>query len=252
MELKALIFVLGLISLLAFGCAAAQGLGGNSQGPSVYGQPAPPGSPNATTAQVERTGTGANPGVGAQPGETSEKSQSSCSLALSPQSIYAGDSTEVGFSVYSSQNSIFTFNCGEEIREISTGGLISGSRMCQFNSPGEQTVWIKEGERVCAEAKLVVKDKQLAPKNCYINESTVKRDLGNYYYETRVHFSGFSPDDELKWVCDYTVTRKKLGGDSVMGMPLYSDIYCDFSKSPYKDSIIVSIGEITCGSISTR
>jgi hypothetical protein len=258
---SSLVFLLVFAFMLAFGCTALEraGIGGNGNGnegaPAVYGQPTPAGSPNTPTAQVERTGTGVTPNASGAGGE-GEKSNTTCTITLNPPAIYAGGSTEVRYSVYTAENTVFTFNCGNQIKEISTGGLISGAQMCQFNSPGDQIVRIKDGGRTCAQATLSVMERGAAApeqqKICQIDESSVKRDFAAYHYEARVDFSGFSPNDELKWVCDYTVTRKKLGSDPVMGMPLYYDIYCDFSKTPYKDSIDVSIGNVSCGSISTR
>jgi len=113
-------------------------------------------------------------------------------------------------------------------------------------------VWIKADGAVCAQKTLVVQQAQTA-KTCYIDQSSVKRDLVNYVYEARVQFSGFSPQDELVWICDRTTTRLTLGGGgSPIGMPLYSDISCDFASRPVNDNIGVSIGDVSCGSISTR
>lgn len=161
--------------------------------------------------------------------------------------------TDIGFAVQSKENVAFTFNCGSETLGISTGGLTSGSRICQFNTPGSVEVWIKADGVICAQKTLTVQASQTA-KTCYIDPASVKRDLANYYYDARVQFTGFSPDDKLVWICGRTTATHTLGGEigGPVGMPLYSDIYCDFNGRPTQDSIEVSIGNFSCGSISTR
>lgn len=236
MNARVLMTAAVIVSIMLLGCAGIQ------QQPAAQGQPAqnPPAIKERTGANVENT-----------PAQPQHQKQYTCSLTLTPPTINAGDSVDIGFAVQSEESVAFTYNCGDEIRGISTGGLTSGSRLCQFNAPGSVEVWIKADGVVCAQKTLVVQQAQTA-KTCYIDQSSVKRDLANYYYEARVQFTGFSPQDELVWVCDYTTARQRLGGGGVVGMPLYSDIYCDFNGQPKKDAIEVSIGNVPCGSISTR
>ena len=237
MDTKLLLMATLIISILLLGCTGTQ------QQPAAQPQPAqkPPAINARTGANVETTS--------AQP---QRQKHSTCSLTLTPSTIYAGSSTEIGFAVQSKGSVVFTYNCGNEIREISTGGLTGGSRLCQFNSPGNVNVWIKADGVVCAQKTLIVQQPQTTAKTCYIDQSSVKRNLVNYYYEARVQFSGFSPQDVLVWTCDRTTARHTIGGDEAMGMPLYSDIYCDFNGQPTNSAIDVSIGSISCGSISTR
>lgn len=237
METKLLLMAAVIASILLLGCT------GMPQQPSAQqqGQPA-----QNMPAINERTGANVeNATVSPQ-----QPKQHTCSLTLSPSTINAGSSTEIGFAVQSEQSVAFTYSCGSEIRGISTGGLTSGSRLCQFNTPGNVEVWIKADGAVCAKKTLVVLQARIA-KTCYIDQSSVKRDLASHYYEARVQFTGFSPQDELVWVCDRTTTRHTLGGDGALGMPLYSDIYCDFASQPENSAIEVSIGSFSCGSIST-
>lgn len=198
----------------------------------------------------ERTGAGVE-NAAAQPQPQAGRT---CALTLNPSTIYAGSSTEVGFAVQSGQKVVFTYNCGKEILEISSGGLTTGYRLCQFDPPGSVDVWIKADGTVCAQKTLLVQQPvaRQAAKACSIDQSSVKRDLASYYYEARVQFSGFAPEDEIVWVCDYTTTRQKLGGGGAMGMPLYSEIYCDFAGRPKNSTIEVSVGGVSCGGISTR
>ncbi|MFA6213733.1 MAG: hypothetical protein WC717_00450 [Candidatus Micrarchaeia archaeon] len=210
---------------------------------------------NATQQQPAQNAPAINARTGAniEPlgGLPQQQKQYTCSLTLNPSTIPPGSSTDIGFAVQSEQKVVFTYNCGNEIREISTGGLTSGSRLCQFDTPGSVNVWIKADGAVCAQKTLIVQPLQTA-KTCYIDQASVKRDLANYYYEARVQFLGFAPQDELVWICDRTTARHPLGGGGSAGMPLYSDIYCDFANQPVNSAIEVSIGDVSCGSISTR
>ena len=227
------IFAVAALLVLMLGCT---GTAGQQQPPAQN----PPAIGARTGASVENTTAQAPP-----------QKQYTCAITLNPSTINAGSSTEVGFAVQSEQSVEFTYNCGSEIRSISTGGLTSGSRLCQFGTPGNVDIWIKADGVVCAQKTLVVRQPQVA-KACYIDPSSVKRDLAGYVYDARVQFTGFSPQDVLIWTCDHTTVRHTLGGDGALGMPLYSDIYCDFAGRPINDSIAVSIGDVSCGSISTR
>ena len=244
MNTKLLLIATVIISILLLGCTGSQQPAAQQQQPpAAQQQPAqnPPAINARTGANVENTT--------AQP---QQQKQYTCSLTLTPSTISAGSSTDIGFAVQSKESVVFTYNCGSEIREIATGGLTGGSRLCQFNTPGNVDVWIKADGVVCAQKTLFVQQPQTTAKTCSIDPSSVKRDLTNYYYEARVQFSGFSSQDELVWVCDHTTTRQTLGGAGVMGMPLSIDIYCDFKGQPENSAIEVSIGNVSCGSISTR
>ena len=243
MDTKLLLIACAIMSVMLLGCTGAPGQPAAQQPGAQQQSPAqnPPAINARTGANVENT-------TAAQP---VQQKQYTCALTLSPSTIDAGSSTEVGFAVQSGQSVAFTYNCGDEVRAISTGGLTSGSRLCQFNTPGSVDVWIKADGVVCAQKTLVVQQPATA-KTCSIDQSSVTRDLTNYIYDARVQFTGFSPTDELVWVCDRTTTRHTLGGNGALGMPLYSDIYCDFASQPVSGAITVSIGNVSCGSISTR
>ncbi len=228
-----------LAAVLIFaGCASQQA--GNGQNAAL------------PTAVQERTGTGVEPAqqAASQAGNAPQKAKTSCVLTLTPDTINAGDAADIGFSVYSDGNTKFTYNCGGEVREISAGGLITGSRLCNFMQPGEQTVWIKAEGELCAQKTLTVKASGTA-KSCYINQSSVKKDLQAYSYEATVHFDGFAPGDKLVWICDRTTATKTLVGSSA-GMPRQETISCDYNGRPANDYITVSVAGIDCGRISTR
>jgi len=243
MNTKILLAASAIVSILLMaGCIAIPIQSSEQQQSAVQQQPE-----QNEPAINARTGTNVeNAAVWPQ-----QQKQYTCALTLNPSIITPGSSTEIGFAVQSEQKMEFTYNCGNEIREISTGGMTSGFRLCQFDTPGNVDVWIKADGVVCAQKTLLVQEDPAA-KTCYIDQSSVKQDLANYNYEARVHFTGFSPQDELVWICDRTTARHPLGGSGAAGMPLYSDIYCDFAGRPENSNIDVSIGSTSCGSISTR
>lgn len=246
-----LLLALSVLSMfLAFGCVViqqpqpAQPVQGNQQ-PSQGNVQSPP-------AVNERTGAAVSPDETPKPPESLNNTQTTCALTLTPDIIFAGDSTEIGFSISTKGDTAFTYNCGNETRGISTGGLTNGVRLCQFNDAGAQAVWIKADNEVCAQQMLTVKPRNLSPRNCNIDESSIVRNLQDYTYQATVNFDGFEPTDNLTWVCDFTTAKKTIGGDPVLGMPKYSIISCDYSSTPRKDNIDVSIAGVPCGSISTR
>lgn len=245
MSAKLLLMASAIVFILLLGCTGTQ-----QQPPTQQPAQNPPAINARTGANVVNGSASPQPPASTSP---PQQKQYTCSLTLTPSTITPGSSTEVNFAVQSQQRVNFTYNCGDEIREISSGGLTSGFRLCQFNTPGNVDVWIKADGVVCAQQTLTVSQPQTA-KTCYIDQSSVKRDLTNYYYSARVQFTGFSPTDQLVWTCDRTTATHTLGGGigGPVGMPLYTDIYCDFTAQPVNDAISVSIAGISCGSISTR
>lgn len=237
--MKAQLLAIFAAFILVFGCAS-------QEQPPLPPQPSP--QPDTGTGVLQPGGPKPSNNTTAAP----SGSQTTCSLTLSPSTIRAGESADVGFSVFADDDTQFTFNCGDEIRSIATGGLTSGSRLCQFNEAGEQQVWIKADGIICAQKALRVLPVSSGPKNCYINESTIKKDFGSHYYEFTVHFTGFEPQDEIVWVCDYTTAKKQIGEAFGFGMPKKETLSCDYSESPRKDFIDVSIGGTGCGRVSTR
>ena len=233
--------VLAAMMLVLAGCASQQ------QG--AVGQQASGGANNVGTGQQAQKTVGTV--VKTSTGKVAPEPEVTCAIVLSPQKIYARESTDISYKVYSSGNTKFTYNCGDEIRSISSGGLITGSRICQFNSPGNQAVWIKADGELCAVKNLEVVETSLAPRRCWINESSIIVRPADFYYSATVYYEGFAENDTLTWVCDRTTATTKLGSGAFGGTGKMRDIYCDYSAKPEKD-IKVTIGEISCGSISTQ
>ncbi|MCX8175417.1 MAG: hypothetical protein N3E51_04385 [Candidatus Micrarchaeota archaeon] len=179
-----------------------------------------------------------------------EEKSYTCSLSLNPETIYAGEATEVSFAVSAKGGVKFTYNCGDEVREISTGGLTGGSRLCQFGTPGEQAVWIKADGTLCAQQTLTVLPRNGKPKGC--NVSVLERNLADYYYKMRVEWEGFDAPVKLSWVCDGTNRTNTYLEDPVLGLQKYEIIDCKFSGRPKRDFIFVSVNGIGCGQVSTR
>lgn len=249
--MKFAVFALIAAALLLLGCAASQpGTGEQGQQPAAGAQN--PQEKTTPPQQKELTGTGTQPE--SQPVETqvppAQKKLYTCALTLSPETIQAGQSTDIGFSVSTKDNVVFTYNCGDEVREISTGGLTGGSRLCQFNTAGTVQVWIKADGEVCAQKLLTVRPNVPSNANCSVN--LTGRNAESDYYEMRVDFTGFAPEENITWTCDYTTINRMIGGTAVVGMPLYEIISCDYSEKPRKDFIEVFVGGLKCGQVSTR
>ncbi|VVC01596.1 Uncharacterised protein [uncultured archaeon] len=269
-----LIFAAAVLSLLLLGCTGSPQ--GGQQPPAASAQ-APPmqGSGNTATAtsttgvSVTGNGTGAGTtGVVAQPpaqppaqnnttapsATPAPKGKFTCSLTLDPTQIEQRGSTEISYSVWSDSNIKFTYNCGSEEDTIATGGLTSGSKLCEFDKAGTVSVQIKADGYVCAEKNLTVITRAAGEvQRCWIDTQTIVRRLNpDYYYSATVLYEGFSENDTLTWTCDRTTARSQLGGGPLGGVSASKEIYCDFSQVPFSNYIEISIGKSLCGSISTR
>lgn len=250
-----------VLSLLLLGCAGQQQAPPSQPNntPSGGAEPqAPPAAPaNNTTAAENGTNISAAPPEPPALNETPAQPQGryTCSLTLEPSSIQQGQTTKIGYSVWSEANVKFTYNCGNETAGIATGGLTAGSKLCEFDTPGNIAVRIKADGAVCAEKNLTVlkRAEGTAPKLCWIEEQSIQRRLApDYYYAATVRYEGFSENDTMTWICDYTTARSVLGGGPFGGMSAQKEIYCDFSQTPGKDYIDVEINGTSCGSMSTR
>jgi hypothetical protein len=229
--------------ILLFGCAATM-----PEAPPVkqYGHA----DTNASTATVERTGTVAQPQE-AVPQEQ-PKPGYTCAITLSPETIYAGDATEIIYNVYSPKTTLFTFNCGDEIRTISSGGLVTGSRLCNFMSPGSIAVWIKADGKTCIEKTLTVKERETIAKHCSIDEKTIERRLSDHYYSATVFFYGFNETDSVEWRCGGIRANTTVGFGAFGGPAPSKYMYMDFAQKPPCDAIAVTVGGIPCGSINVN
>ena len=242
--MRLVMFRILAVTLLLLGCTYPQPPAQPPAGAqNPQGETTPP-------QQNELTGTGTQPQEEQPVVELPQKKQYTCSLELNPSAIYAGESTDITFAVSTKDEVRFTYNCGDEVREISTGGLTSGSRLCQFKTAGEQQVWTKADGAVCAQKTLPVLSREFKPKNWSVN--LTKKDLQGYYYEMQVDFDGFLPGDNITWKCGYTIAKKAITGDPTFGMPRQEIISCDFSSRPPYDTIPVSVDGAECGEISTR
>jgi hypothetical protein len=253
MKLQAAALALAL-ALLFLGCAEISKNATETQGGSGQEITQPPLSgPNNTTGVQARTGAPALPNITTTSGPAPPKGQPdrTCALNLTPDEIYSGQSVEIGFSVYSRVDSFFTFNCGDTIENISSGGLVSGIRICTFSRVGDQDVWIKDKYGTCANVTLKVKAPIYDQRTCYIDQGSVVRDLANHYYEAKVYFRGFQPEDNVSWHCDNTWAYSSIGSGPGVGMPLYKTIYCQFPSQPQEYFIDVYVGQIKCGDIQT-
>ncbi|MCX8195398.1 MAG: hypothetical protein N3G22_04830 [Candidatus Micrarchaeota archaeon] len=175
-----------------------------------------------------------------------------CNLSLVPSVIYAGGETEVKYEVYSGVGTTFSFNCGKDEKQISTGGLVKGSTFCKFDKVGEQKIRIRANNAICAEASLLVLSLPPDERRCWIDQASIKRDLKDYYYQATVHWENFQKSATLIWTCDYTTTKRRYYEAPGVGLQKMETISCDFSERPKKDYITVYVDDVICGEIPTR
>ena len=179
-------------------------------------------------------------------------SEITCSIAFADGPIQVRESKDVHFSTYSGDASVnFTYECGSLSGKISDGGLVKMSLLCQFNQPGMNTIWLFADGKPCAQKTIDVLPNQ-GKGTCFIDSSSIRKDLQAYHYEMLVRMEGFSPDDKLTWICDYTTATRTLGGDEIVGMPSSEMIFCDYPQMPRKDHIEIYVGGKFCGNVSTR
>ena len=265
MKFAFLIMAAAVLSLLLLGCTGQQASSSQpNSAPSPNPQAPPSQHPKDVTPALNKTNATAAPPA-QQPNNTPQapasnntpaqpKKSYTCSLTLDPSTIQRGGTTEIGYSVYAESNVKFTYNCGNETLGISTGGLTAGSRLCEFYTPGEGTVWIKADGVVCAEKNLTVlqEGQSQAAKKCWIDETTLDRGSQSYHYAVTVYYEGFSETDAMAWICDNTTATSVLGPGPFGGMSTMKRISCDYPQRPEKDYMEVSIGKTPCGRLSTR
>lgn len=246
--MKRLLLLAALCALL-LGCVTSGAAGGIA--PNNQNQAPPVQSGGNTPEIVEGGNTGTV--LTGEPGENATQggSATTCRLELNPSTIRAGESTDISFAVSAGAPVEFTYNCGEEIRGISTGGMTGGSRLCQFKTPGQVAVWIKADGKVCAQQALNVLGSD-SNKTCSIDQGSIEKNLQDYTYKFTVYFDGMSLEDKIVWNCDRTTATKGLYGDPTMGMTRSEILSCDFNSRPLKDTMEVSVGGVPCGTVSTR
>ncbi|MCX6773004.1 MAG: hypothetical protein NTV88_04510 [Candidatus Micrarchaeota archaeon] len=182
--------------------------------------------------------------------QTEPKKQYTCSLTLTPSTIEAGHSTDVGFSVATKDNVIFTYDCGSEKREIATGGLTGGERLCDYAQPGTYTVSIYADGVPCASQMLTVQTVPgtTAGKSCSAN--LTKSDIGTHYYEITAYFDGFPSTDSIKWICDYTTTESGIETAGNLGTSRQKTLTCQYTDKPAHNYIDVYVGGILCNRVT--
>ena len=183
--------------------------------------------------------------------QTEPKKQYTCSLTLTPATISAGQSTDVGFSVSTKDNVVFTYDCGSEKREISTGGLTSGERLCDYAQPGTYIVSVFADGAPCASQTLTVQPKPegQAGKSCSANLTTA--DVGSHYYELTAYFDGYSPSDNITWVCDdYHTFASGIETAGNLGISRQKTLTCHYTDAPMHNYIDVYVGGDLCSRVT--
>jgi hypothetical protein len=223
---------------LVFNAPSANGSNQNST-PSVYN----PGT-------QERLGGAQNLNVSAAP---TTPTRITCSVTVSPQMAYQNAQVYEEVAVYSDAPVNFTFNCGNQTKRASLGGLSGTANFCTFSQPGNQTIWVAANGNICANTTvdiLPVAVATAAPAQvCTINPGSISYDLSRHIYSAIADFSGFGPSDILAWTCGSTVSTTSFVGSP--SMPSQAPVYCIFSSTPSSGEINVTMGGVSCGSIPT-
>ena len=187
---------------------------------------------------------------GPQVQNVTRKKLYTCSLTLTPETIYAGGATDVGYSVATQDNVDFTFDCGSEVREISTGGLTSGERLCTYPNAGILNVNLYADGAICAQKTLTVLPKPSVQGNRNCSVSLINADVGNHYYELTAYFDGFSPSDNITWKCDYLTAVSGIETAGNLGISRQKTLTCHYTAVPMKNYIEVYVGGMLCGNVT--
>jgi len=174
----------------------------------------------------------------------------SCTLDVPAASALVGEQVSVVLKSSFQGSAQFDLACGNETRHLLSENTLVYETSCKFGTPGAQKVTAAANGKECASKTVQVLGK--ANGTCSIDAASVERDLQAHYYKWTVRFDGFSPGDEIVWVCDSTVSRMKLAGDPIWGMPRMETLSCNFPSTPKNDAITVSVGGVACGQVSTR
>ena len=173
-----------------------------------------------------------------------------CSLALEPATISAGQSVDVNYAVSTQDTVNFTYDCGSGVQQISSGGLISGDRLCQYTQPGIYTLSIYADGTPCAQKILSVlpAPRQYGNENCTANLTS--GDIYSHNYDVMVYFDGFQPTDNVTIVCDTTSFTKGIANSGVIGMARQMQLNCHYQQRPINDFIDVYVGGMLCGNVT--
>ena len=173
-----------------------------------------------------------------------------CTLAVKQSEIVAGEQADMALSSSFAGSAQFDLACGNETKRIASENTLLLETKCRFDAPGTQAISVKANGQECARATVEVRKK--ASGTCSIDSKSIEMDLASFYYKWTVHFDGFTDGDVLAWVCDNTVTKKKISSDPIWGMPRLETLSCDFPGKPVQDYINVSISGVPCGQVPTR
>ena len=202
-------FALGLALFLLLGCT------GNSQPnhTSAQNNASISNGPNGTLSNFS------NP-VPLQPVPLPAP-EPNCTLFLSPAQIHAGENTTLFIQARLANVSSLYYLCGNQTRQYFASGAVNLSRVCVFDAPGNQTVWVATDNGTCAQAILEVLPAPPAPPsspparygNCSIvsGSRTNKVESNTWTYEATVQYAGYPLNSTLSWDCQYGKFSKGVG-----------------------------------------
>ncbi|GEM_PF-6871266 len=257
----ALLLLPVFMGLLLLGCTKQEAQAptvvnptGEVNPPSGILLPEEPAAPSKPAQVVPELPPSVQPETG-NPTKVDGISQSSsiCSIELDKLTIVAGETVGITARASAGAGEEATYSCADEEKTLGINGLFNHYSTCKYPKAGTYDVWVKINGDVCARQAITVLNAPLPPKfsKCNLIGSTQKKDFQEMYFETGVNYSGYLPNDTLKWECGWRNFQKQLGNQAfgndglVYGIITVSCRYTDYALIP--DKIKVKVGEDSCG-----
>jgi len=169
-----------------------------------------------------------------------------CWVSLAPSRIVAGQTSVVTIWTSSGEKSIkVDYNCGDKVESEERTGMVSNSKICQFDAPGTTYVYINVDGTLCASKLLEVFG---TARDCSAYSSKLQMAGKEYVYTAKVAGRGYSGGDELKYKCYDTMYVRPLR-DAVDNPPDFvTTIECR-GKEPLYEPVNVKVADNSCGSL---
>lgn len=169
-----------------------------------------------------------------------------CTVSLAPSRIVAGQTSVVTVWTSSGDRKITVdYNCGSKVESEPRSGMVSNSKICQFDTPGTIEVYANVDGELCANKLLEVFS---TPRDCSVYGSKLEMVAGEYSYTAKVAGRGYSGGDSLTYKC-YDVTYSRALRDAVPNPPDFvASIECR-GKVPMTEPVKFKVGDTSCGSM---
>lgn len=167
-----------------------------------------------------------------------------CWVSVAPARIVAGQTSVVTIWTSSGEKSIkVDYNCGDKVESEERTGMVSNSKICQFNSAGTTYVYANVDGTLCASKLLEVFGTE---RDCSVYGSKLQMAAKEYVYTAKVAGRGYSGGDELKYKCYDTSYARSLR-DAVNTPPDFvTTIECR-GKEPLAAPVSVKVADNNCG-----